>query len=91
MDKQLDKAICNFWSDLRSHTTEELYAEYVEQCEDDGVKPRPKSVIIREACEETGCAVEVKQIKIKYFVPGKVEDRQEWQNYFEQRLERGEL
>lgn len=50
MDKQIDKAITEFWSDLRGITTEEFYNEYLRWCEIDNVEPRPKSVVIREAC-----------------------------------------
>lgn len=80
MDKQLDNAIMNFYSDLRGKTTEELYKEYLLQCEMDGVEPRPKSVIVREACEASECAIEKKQklIVIKYFVPKDETRREEW-------------
>lgn len=67
MDKQLDKAIMQFYSDIRDNTTDELYAEYLYQCKADRVEPRPKSVIIREACAVTGCVLERKQIEVKYF------------------------
>lgn len=50
MDKQISNAITNFYSDLRGVTTEEFYNEYLQQCALDNVKPRPKSVVIREAC-----------------------------------------
>ncbi len=78
MDKQLEKAIMNFYSDLRGKTTEELYKEYLLQCEADKVEPRSKSVIIREACEAAECAVERKQIEIKYFVPKDETRREGW-------------
>lgn len=78
MDKQLDKAICNFWSDLRSVRTDELYEEYLSVCAEDKVKPRPKSVIMREACEMSGCAIEEKKISVKFFVPKDESRRDEW-------------
>lgn len=80
MDKQLDKAICNFWSDLRGTKTDELYEEYLRVCAEDNVKPRPKSVIVREACEMTECIVEKKQklITVKFFVPKDESRRDEW-------------
>lgn len=70
MDKQLDKAIMNFWSDLRYISTNELYKEYLECCKVDDVKPRDKSVIVREACRETGCKIKEKRtVRIeKFFV-----------------------
>lgn len=88
MDKQLDKAIMNFYSDLRGIGTEELYGEYLLQCEMDGVEPRPKTVIVREACKVAECAVEKQQQVIveKFFVPKKDADRrQEWRNRFRER------
>lgn len=70
MDKQLEKAIIRFWSDLRDISTNELYEEYLECCAKDDVKPREKSVIVREACKETGCRIKEKRIvkTEKFFV-----------------------
>lgn len=67
MDKQLDRAIMQFYSDIRDNTTDELYEEYLEQCKADKVEPRSKSVIIREACAATNCVLEEKRIIVKYF------------------------
>lgn len=87
MDKQLEKAIMNFYSDLRGIGTEELYGEYLIQCEMDGVEPRPKTIIVREACEMAECAVEKQQTVIvkKFFVPKDEGSRQEWRNHFKAR------
>lgn len=84
MDKQLDKAIMQFYSDIRGISTNELYAEYIDQCYIDKVEPRPKSVIIREACEIAGCVIEKRQRLIvdKFFVPKDEERREEWRQFF---------
>ena len=84
MDKQLDKAIMQFYSDIRGKGTDELYSEYIDQCMNDRVEPRSKSVIIREACEMTGCVIEKRQRLIvdKFFVPKDERYREEWRQVF---------
>lgn len=69
MDKQIDKTIAEFWSDLRGVTTEEFYNEYLQQCALYNVEPRPKSVVIREACSAQGfdLVIKRKQIEVRTF------------------------
>lgn len=90
MDKQIEKTIEEFWSDIRGNGTDEVYSEYVKQCVNDGVEPRPKSVVIREACEMTGCTVEKRQRLIvkKFFVPRDEQYREEWREAFESKVEK---
>lgn len=65
MDEQILKAIkCNC-GDLTGITTDEFYNDYLEFCAMDFVKPRQKSVVIREACEI--CGVETKRKTYKVF------------------------
>ena len=87
MDKQLEKTIANFYSDVRGIGTDELYREYLNVCMVDGVEPRPKSVIVREACNMADCAVEKRQKVIveKFFVPKDEKRRDEWRQYFAKR------
>lgn len=87
MDKQLEKAIVNFYSDVRGIGTEELYQEYLNACAVDDVKPRSKCVIIREACDAANCVIEKKQkvIAEKFFVPKDEKRRDEWRQYFAKR------
>lgn len=69
MDKQINKAITEFWSDLRGVTTEEFYNEYLRQCAIANAEPRTKSVVIREACSAQGfdLVIKRKQIEVRTF------------------------
>lgn len=64
-DEQLRKVIDRFYGYPNGFTTEDFYDEYLEACIEDDVKPRPKSIIIREVCNMTG--LKIREVKTHYF------------------------
>ena len=66
MDKQILKTIQGFFGDLADVKTSDFYNDYLEICEKEGVEPRQKNVVIREACDI--CGMKTKQIHITYTV-----------------------
>ena len=67
MDEQIRKTIDDFWSELRDIKTDDFYKDYLELCEQDGVKPRAKNIVIREACEELNLTTKQKHITYTVF------------------------
>ena len=65
MDEQILKTIRIYFGDLNGITTERFYNCYRKMCEEDTVRIREKSVVIREACEI--CGVKIKREYYKVF------------------------
>lgn len=60
MDRQLLEALKTFYMCPVGFSTDEVYEEYCDVCQRDGVKPRQKSIIVREVCKECGLRIEPK-------------------------------
>lgn len=68
MDEQILLTIKSYYGDLRSVKTDDFYKEYLAYCNAFGVEPRPKNVVIREACEI--CGAKTKQKTYTVFCKG---------------------
>ena len=68
LDEQILKTLKVFYGCPNGYTTEDFYEEYIDICVNAGVEPRVKSIVIREACKETG--LKVRAVKTHYFVKG---------------------
>lgn len=65
MDKQIEKTIQDAYGDLEGMKTDEFYNVYKIHCSLDKVKPRPKNVVIREACD--ACGMKTKPVSYRVF------------------------
>lgn len=60
-DPQIEKVAHDMEITRYTYYTDSFYDEYVEQCKQDGVKPRDKRVVIRETCARYGLEVKREQ------------------------------
>ena len=58
MDRQLLEALKTFYMCPVGFSTDEVYEEYCGACKKDKVKPRQKSIVIREVCKACGLRIE---------------------------------
>ena len=65
MDDQITQTLNIFYGCPEGFSTDDFYEEYLFICEEDHVKAKSKSQVVREVCKGTGLGIEER--RIKYF------------------------